>query len=249
MTNRNSVAGRLKSEAGKELEQENIVIYYYFDRSGGSKSYQAVSSLLRQICDQKDIPLPRFLAETETTGPDVTGNTGDCQPNSNIRLADLISDLLSVLSWFKRVYICLDGLEECEDLFHLSAILRRVSSVQETRLVLTARSRIVDQCIAVGIGCKETVIQLEDHNGSDIQRYFEAFLQCPQHTGLSDMIGKEARSGLLDKLVEKSGGKYVTAPSPFPTVYPRTISSTGMLNTFLKLAFCLRLPRPCTSIV
>lgn len=209
---------RLNSEVPKEPGQENIVIYYYFDRSGGCKPYQAVSSLLRQILDQKDIPLPKFLAEMETDGSDAANRTGDRQPNGSIRLANLVSDFLSVLSRFKRVYICLDGLEECDDLLALMAILRRVSAVQETRLVVTARSRIVEQCIALGVGRREAVRQLEDHNSSDIRQYLEEFVQCQQRICLSDMIGNEARSGLLDKLVEKSGGKYVTAPSPHPSV-------------------------------
>lgn len=209
---------RLDSEVPKEPGQENIVIYYYFDRSGGCKPYQAVSSLLRQMCDQKDIPSLKFLAEMETKGSDVASRTGDRQPNGSIRLANLVSDFLSVLSRFKRVYICLDGLEECDDLLALMAILRRVSAVQETRLIVTARSRIVEQCIALGVGRKEMVGQLEDHNSSDIRQYLEEFVQCQQRNCLSEMIGKEARSGLLDKLVEKSGGKYVTAPSPHPNV-------------------------------
>ena len=163
----------------------------------------------------------------ETNGSDVANSTGDRQPNGGIRLANLVSDFLSVQSRFKRVYICLDGLEECDDLFALTVILRRVSAVQETRLVVTARSRIVELCVALDVGRKETVVQLEDHNSSDIRQYLEAFIQCQQHTCLSDMIGKEARSGLLDKLVEKSGGKYVTGPSPLPTVFSRSIFQYG----------------------
>lgn len=214
---------RLNSEVLNELGQENIVVYYYFDRSGGCKPYQAVSSLLRQILDQKDIPLPKFLGEMETDGSDVPSRTGDRQPNDSIRLANLVSDFLSVLSRFKRVYICFDGLEECEDLVALMAILLRVSAVQETRLVLTARPRIVDQCIALGVGRKETVSQIENHNSSDIRQYLEEFVQCQQRICLSDMIGKEARSVLLDKIVEKSGGKYVTAPSPHTASFFRII--------------------------
>ncbi len=227
MVNRNAVANRLKSEAAKEPGQENVVIYYYFDRSSGCKPYQAVSSLLRQICDQKDVPLPRVLAEIETDGINVANETSsDCQPielNRERRLADLASDFLSVQSWFKRAYICLDGLEECEDLLDLLMILRQISAVQEIRLVMTARPRIVRQCIKLGIGRKETVMQLEDYNSSDIRKYLEAVIE-DQHTCLSDMIGKEARSGLLEKLVEKSSRKYVAATSPLPIVYPRTVA-------------------------
>jgi hypothetical protein len=196
--------------------------------------------------------LPRFLAEMETNGSDVAIGSGDRQPDGSRRLANLVSDFLSVQSRFKGVYICLDGLEECDDLFALMAILRRVSAVQETKLVVTARSRIVEQCIALGVGSKEMVVQLEAHNSSDIRQYLKAFIQRKQQTCLSDMIEKEARSGLLDKLVEKSGGKYVTTMSLLPTgffFFSSPFSSTGMFNTFLKLAFYLRSPRLRNSIV
>lgn len=163
--------------------------------------------------------MPRFLAEMQTSGSDVANSTGNRQLSGGIWIANLVSDFLSVQSRFKRVYICLDGLEECDDLLDLMVILHRVSAVREIRLVATARSRIVKQCITLGVGRKEMVVQLEDHNSSDIRRYLEAFVQCQQHTCLFDMIGKDAHSGLCDKLVEKSGGKYVTTPSPLPTVY------------------------------
>ncbi|KAH6987331.1 hypothetical protein BKA56DRAFT_669000 [Ilyonectria sp. MPI-CAGE-AT-0026] len=222
---RNAVVSRLSSEVLNDPGQENIVVYYYFDRSGGCKPYQAVSSLLPQILDQKDIPLPKFLGEIETDGSNVASRTGDRQPNDSIRLANLVSDFLSVLSRFKRVYICLDGLEECEDLIALMVILHRVSAVQETRLVLTARSRIVEQCIALGVGRKETAGQIENHNSSDIRQYLEEFVQCQQRICLSDMIGKEARSGLLDRIVEKSGGNFLSA-----------IAQVAQLNRLTSLA-------------
>ncbi|KAI0446884.1 hypothetical protein F4803DRAFT_559087 [Xylaria telfairii] len=204
---RNAIISRLSAEVTKESGQ-NIVVYYYFDRSSGCKPYQAISSLLRQICVQKDIPLPKFLAEMETKGLDAANEISD---NDGIRLANLVSDFLSIQSRFKRVYICLDGLEECDDLLTLIQILRRISAIQDIRLALTSRSRVVEQCVAVSIGRKEIVVQLEDHNSQDIRRYLESVLKCQRHSYLSDMIGKETRPVLLNQLIEKSGGNFLSA--------------------------------------
>lgn len=181
----------------------------------------------------------------ETKGLDVAHNIGD---NDGIQLANLVSDFLSIQSRFKRVYVCLDGLEECDDLLTLIQILRRISAVQDIRLVLTSRSRIVEQFVAVSIGRKETVVQLEDHNSQDIRLYLESFLKCQRHSYLSDMIGKETRSGLLNQLIEKSGGKYVTPSFPVRVSLLALFSSIDMFNTF-KLVFCPQSPRLRSSTV
>ncbi|XDG09916.1 hypothetical protein ABKA04_009531 [Annulohypoxylon sp. FPYF3050] len=203
----NTIVNKLKSEVIKELGQESKTVYYYFDRSGGCKPYQAVASCLRQMCDQKDIPLPKFVTEIENNEFSVSCHASHHQYKGGIHLANLISDFLSVQSQFKRVYICLDGLEECDDLFSLISIIYRFSSIGNLRLIITARPRIVQQCIALGVGCKEMIVQLEDHNGPDMERYIESFFQDQLHICLSDMVGKEAFPGLVNMLVEKSGGK------------------------------------------
>ncbi|KAK4453700.1 hypothetical protein QBC34DRAFT_434467 [Podospora aff. communis PSN243] len=207
----NAVISRLSSEIAKETDQDHIVIYYYFDRSGGCKPSQAVSNLLRQICGQIGTPLPRFLAETEVVESDTASSARYRQPNGGIWVANLVSDFLSVQSGLKRVYICIDGLEECDDPLSLMTILRRISTPREARLVLTARSRIVNQCLALGVGRRDRVINLEDHNGADIRQHLETFMQCQQNICLFDMIEKNALSGLLDKLVEKVGGNFLAA--------------------------------------
>ncbi|KFA46530.1 hypothetical protein S40293_09876 [Stachybotrys chartarum IBT 40293] len=206
----NSIIRRLKSDLAKEPREGHIVIYYYFDRRGGCTPYQAVSSLLRQMCDQKDIPLPRFLAEMETEVSDIASGTGKGQFKVGIRLANLVSDFISAQCRFERVYICLDGLEECDNLLAFMSILCRVSAAPETRLALAARSRIVEQAIALGVGRKEMVMKLEDHNNPDIRNHLADFITCRQRTCLCDIIGTEALPGLLDKLVENSGGNFLS---------------------------------------
>ncbi len=62
-------------------------------------------------------------------------------------------------------------------------------NIVDVRLTKAARSRIVKQCIALRIGRKETVIQLEDHNSPYIRIYLDVFVK--QHGCLSEMIGED----------------------------------------------------------
>ncbi|GAW25150.1 putative ankyrin repeat-containing [Rosellinia necatrix] len=200
------------SQAARESERENIVIYYYFDRSGGYTPYQAICSLLRQVCDAKDIPLPKFLAEIGHRGSHVdTQSTGEYREAKGVPLANLISDFLTVQSWFRRVYISLDGLEECDDILTWLTILFRLLAVRNIRLAITARLEMIKRFTALGIVHKERVVQIEDHNSSDIRKYLEVFLDSPRYSYLSDTIGQEARSGYMDKIVRKSGMNFLSA--------------------------------------
>ncbi|KAJ6444911.1 histidinol-phosphatase [Purpureocillium lavendulum] len=202
----NAAVSWLKSEVSKGLAQTQALVYYYFDRSGGCKPHDALSSLLRQICEQKDTPLPRFLSSINIGSSQVDDNSR-CRSqhfNGAIGLANLLSDFLSTLARFKVVYICLDGLEQCDDVLAMLTILRRVSGFQEARLMVTGRSRIVKHCMALGVGRAETVVQLEDHNSPDIKRYVQTFLKSQKYACLSDMIGTEYQARLVEKLAKQT---------------------------------------------
>ncbi|KAI1361224.1 hypothetical protein F5Y08DRAFT_348118, partial [Xylaria arbuscula] len=84
-----TIIDQLQSEATSGLNHDDKVIYYYFERSGGQSPYQAVHTLLRQMCDGKDIPLPRFLAEERSHGSYITQNTSNEMNNKGVYLANL----------------------------------------------------------------------------------------------------------------------------------------------------------------
>ncbi|KAF2972159.1 hypothetical protein GQX73_g1394 [Xylaria multiplex] len=201
----------------EEKRKKTAVLYYYFDHSLPSGPKDAIASLLRQLCSQKNTgPLPRFLADNLATmkaAPNLEGDSSDKitknageGPLAPIPMGDMIADFLSLQLRFDSVYICLDGLEECGDLVALFELLvRLVTSSSPSRLVLSARSQVVEPGIAAKIGSKDMVVNLEQHNAPDIRSYLETYTK--KHDCLADMIGPEALSGHIKLLAERSGGK------------------------------------------
>ena len=198
-------------------EKKAAVIYYYFDRALPSTPRDAIASLLLQLCSQKGVgPLPRFLADSlaatkvhcskgdDTSETTTTNAVEECL--ALMPVGDMIADLLSLQLRFDCVYICLDGLEECDDIVALYELLARLVTLSSTsRLVLSARPRIVRRGIMADIGSKDMFLILEQHNAPDIRCYLEIYIK--RHDWLADMIGTEELPDLVKQLAERSGGK------------------------------------------
>ncbi|XXG94100.1 hypothetical protein Hte_000352 [Hypoxylon texense] len=180
-----------------------------------------VASLLHQLCLQKDIgPLPWFLADNLAAMKKASSSKGDTsngittnaeeQHPDPIPVGNMIADFLSLQLRFDSVYICLDGLEECDDLVALFELLVRLTaSSSPFRLAISARPQIVQSGIAVNIGCKDMVVDLEQHNGSDIRCYLETYTK--NHACLADMIGEKALQEHVRLVAERSGGNFLAA--------------------------------------
>ncbi|KAI0151801.1 hypothetical protein GGR57DRAFT_513755 [Xylariaceae sp. FL1272] len=205
------IAANLQSSLSKDNSRDTAVIYYYFDRSGGDTPYQALSSLLRQLLEWKNIPLPTFLSHMRQHESHATDNTSHITDNENVLLANRIADLFTVQSWFRRVYICLDGLEECEDIVTWMVVLLKLFEIQQIRVIITARPGLIERFTALKIVHKERVIHLEAHNNQDIREYLRSFLESKESGCLADIVGNNACSTVIDKIVDKSGMNYLSA--------------------------------------
>ncbi|TGJ82709.1 hypothetical protein E0Z10_g6062 [Xylaria hypoxylon] len=200
--------------------KKTAILYYYFDHSLPPNPRDAIASLLRQLCSQKDIgPLPRFLADSLAAMKKAPGSKGDTSDTTTTNangecpalkpVGDLIADFLSLQQRFDSVYICLDGLEECDDLVGLFELLIRLVTSSPSRLVISARPQIVQPGIVANIGSKDMVAILERHNAPDIRCYLETYTN--QHEFLADMIGLEALPDHIKMLAKRSGGNFLAA--------------------------------------
>ncbi|KAI0107516.1 hypothetical protein GGR51DRAFT_150541 [Nemania sp. FL0031] len=208
-----------------EKRGTTAVVFYYFDRSLPSSPRDAIASLLRQLYSQTDTgpppwflakPLGNGLAPMKKTTPSSDGDNSDTstgfdeKPLAPIPVGDMISDFLSLQLRFKRVYICLDGLDECDDLPALFEFLARlVTSLTPFRLAISARPQIVRSGISTHIGDEDMVVILEQHNAPDIHYYVQA--HAMEHDHFSDIIGLEALPDYIKQWTKKSGGNFLAA--------------------------------------
>ncbi|GAP83722.2 hypothetical protein SAMD00023353_0501150 [Rosellinia necatrix] len=200
-------------------KKRTAVLYYYFDRSLPSSPRDAIASLLRQLCLQKDIgPLPRFLTDSlavmkKSPGPNVDSDKNtmniDEECLAPIPTGDMVADFISLQLRFDSVYICLDGLEECDDLVALFELLVRLIASSPSRLVISARPQIALPGIVANIGSKDIVVALEQHNAPDIQCHLGMYIE--KHKSLADMIGPEILPYHIKKLAERSRGNFLAA--------------------------------------
>ncbi|KAI2621638.1 hypothetical protein GGR54DRAFT_73026 [Hypoxylon sp. NC1633] len=205
----------------EDKRKKTAVLCYYFDRNLSCSPRDVIASLLRQLCSQKDVgPLPWFLADNMASMKKASGSKGNTsnevttdseeQYPAPVPIGDMIADFLSLQPRFDSVYICLDGLEECDDLVALFELLVRLTAPSSpSRLAISARPRIAQSGITANIGGKDMIIDLEQHNASDIRYYLETYTK--NHACLVDMIGGEALQEHVRLVAERSGGNFLAA--------------------------------------
>ncbi|KAI6084368.1 hypothetical protein F4821DRAFT_171304 [Hypoxylon rubiginosum] len=143
------------------------------------------------------------------TSTGITTNAEEQYP-APILIGDIIADFFSLQRRFDSVYICLDGLEECDDLVALFELIEGLiapsppfglaaATSSLPRLVISARPQIAKSGIAADIGCKDMIADLEQHNTPDIRCYLEA--------SLTDVIGEKALQEHVRLVAERSRGK------------------------------------------
>ncbi|KAI1477871.1 hypothetical protein F4774DRAFT_419891 [Daldinia eschscholtzii] len=184
---------------------KTAVLHFYFTRSVSSSPSDAMASLLRQLYSQAGvIPLPQFLNNYLKLFDSPSTNGNQEEPNS-IPLGDMISDFFSLQSHFDRIYICLDGLEERDDITALFKLLARLTHSSPSLVAISARPQIVQRGIEAKIGSPDMVVIIEQHNTSDIRRYLEECIN--KNNCVRDIIGEETIPSYVEKLAERSDGK------------------------------------------
>ncbi|KAI5920581.1 hypothetical protein F4810DRAFT_702873 [Camillea tinctor] len=129
-----AVIDHLLANVGAALVNKNkktAILYYYFYRGLPSRPRDAIASVLRQLCSQKDVdPLPQSLADRLAAVNKASGSRGDTSDTIATHAVDECPDLIPLQARFDDVYICLDGLEECEDLVALFELLARLPDIR-----------------------------------------------------------------------------------------------------------------------
>jgi hypothetical protein len=153
-----SVAVRELKEIDQDLEA--VVVYYYFDHGSRAAAQTVMSSLLRQLCE-RDVPLPNLLKT----------KWGE-RSQEDLNLEEVILSFFTVASRFERVFVCLDGLDACDDLQVLAVVLQRLITSPWCRLFITSRRTPKLDRILKG-ACR---VRIEEHNQSDLRLYPNYFL-------------------------------------------------------------------------
>ncbi|KAI0180919.1 hypothetical protein GGR52DRAFT_10812 [Hypoxylon sp. FL1284] len=196
-------------------KKKKAVLYYYFDRSLSPSPRDVIASLLRQLCSQKDVAsLPPFLTKNSAAlkktpglrrdGSDTIVTKVDAEYPAPMPIGDMVADFLSLQGYLEAVYICVDGLEECDDLVALFELLVRLAKPSTPcHLVISARPEIVQMGIMAKLGSDDMVVILEQNNAPDIRAYIEAYVN--KSGFLADMIGTEH----VETLTKRAGGDFL----------------------------------------
>jgi hypothetical protein len=127
----------------------------------------------------------------------------DLQPKVRMTLVEL-ADFISLLPRFERVYVCLDGLDECCDLVHhLIPTLKRLAHAP-CQLLLT--SRHIPELSNL-LTWPHSEIQIDGFNAFGIKLRLEDSWQ--KHPELSTVMNKELASEVSEQLTRRSHGKFV----------------------------------------
>jgi hypothetical protein len=114
------------------------VSYFYFDFNDKEKQNpeNLLSSLLAQLASQSMRYVPKALKDLYTCSKD--GRDGKKLPPT---FEGMYNTLISLVSEFDQVYICLDALDECINRKQLLDILKRILEESLVHLHILATSR------------------------------------------------------------------------------------------------------------
>lgn len=204
------VVHQLQQQEATQEGDRIAVVYYYFDLRAKSSTYSAMASLLRQLCYHQ-IPLPNFLTlRWDEKEQKSSKSSGIPEPKILMKISELVSDILSLIPKFSRVYVCLDGLDECSDLVHeLIPTLERLAS-SSCQLFLT--SRILPELKSL-LAEPHSTLEMESFNQADIRLYLDNYRR--NHLGLDEIMNGRLALTVTNQLTDRSHGNFLSAQLQF----------------------------------
>ena len=169
--------------------------FYYFDDRNRTSVYNAVASLLRQLCYHQDMLPPSMEMKWAQWRRDSLAST-----KNKMTLLEVVNDFFTLLSSFPRIYICIDGLDECEDLPFMTQILQRISSIP-CKTCVTSRNSVES------VRGLTRNINVEEYNLGDIESYVKYY--CQQHDELQKIIDSSTMARAAKKLSNNSHRRYL----------------------------------------
>lgn len=156
-----------------EDDPKTAITYFYFDFNDKEKQKpeNLLSSLLAQLAQRaskSNRHVPRALKYLYTGSKDAAD--GKKPPPT---YDGMYSTLVSLVSEFDQVYICLDALDECTDRKRLPGIVKRILKESPTCLNILATSR-KERDLEASLTKISKCIDLQNAEvDADIQRYIE----------------------------------------------------------------------------
>jgi ankyrin repeat domain-containing protein 50 len=119
-------------------DPKTVITYFYFDFNDKEKQKpeNLLSSLLAQLSSQNSRHISKSLKDLYTGSKD--GSDGKKLSPS---FDEMYNTLVSLVSEFDQVYICLDALDECTDRKRLLDLLTLIRKKSLTHLRILAASR------------------------------------------------------------------------------------------------------------
>ncbi len=182
---------------GAGRSSNTAIVYYFFDIRTQTTVYNAVTSLLRQICYHR-VPLPSYLTmrwdERESSGENSRHPT----------LSEVVSDFLSLIPLFSNVFILIDGLDECQNLADLVSPLHRLAS-STCRLFLASRPALRE--LPMLQDASNLNISVDSMNQPDLTLYLQSYRK--RRPELMKIMSTESVPSIFDQLIQVSKGRYV----------------------------------------
>jgi hypothetical protein len=157
-----------------EDDPKTAIAYFYFDFNDKEKQKpeNLLSSLLAQLAQRaskSNRRVPRALKDLYPGSKDAAD--GKKPPPT---YDGMYSTLISLVSEFDQVYICLDALDECTDRKWLLGLVKRILKESLTHLNILATSRKERDLEASLTKIASKCIDLQNAEvDADIQRYIE----------------------------------------------------------------------------
>ena len=189
-------------------------LYYDFFAQQEQKITNVLGAILKQLVGRGDIP--EDIRKAFQKGKGELGGRG-------LLLADLVGMLKVATTWPRRVFICIDALDEClpkhlPDLLEsLRAIVRESPSI---RIFFTGRPHVQED---IQRYFAEVVVIPISPNRDDIRNYLEMRLD---RDATPEAMSDDLRADIVRIIVEKISDMCVGAFS---------ISTLSMVYTYLRL--------------
>ena len=211
LTARNVSSLVIDSLCDQARNEELAVACLYYDFLAQEEQTVAnmMGAVLKQLVGRGDIP--ENVREAFRGGKKEIGGRGP-------RLADLIAMLRVAIAQLRRIFICIDGLDEClpKDLPYLLESLRDiVRDSPRTRIFLTGRPHIKE---AIQRYLTKAVVIPISPNQDDIRNYVEMRLDRDDEP---EAMNKDLWADIVKTILEKMSDMCVGAfgPSFLPAMY------------------------------
>jgi ankyrin repeat protein len=188
------------------------VAYFYFDNGINPTPYQALGSIICQLCLRHDLAIPTIVQRWVKGDGKETGNL---DPADQDGLWVAFSRLMPE---FGTVTICIDALDECSDRKTLVQLLDKLKRLS-CRIAVASRLQNWLEPVA-----KDAYkVSMDRENQEDIRQYVRTFLGGKPK--LADIMDESLKRNIENAVTEKAAGMFLWAKLALDGILQQTTTS------------------------